>query len=269
MAYAHVEAVRSARELLVDIDVDEQALLRACTERFPSVETPPTTAQVVELALADACIRGDRGAIHRFERDYLVRIPGYVASLGVDSHTAEDVTATVRAKLLVGSHNCTPKLVTYAGRGNLHGLIRVASIRAAIDILRTQRSVLGHEDSLLNLPDQIDGLELRYLRTDYQQHFSNALMTATRRLTARQRSLLRLHALDGVDLEALATAYRVHRSTIVRWIASAKAQLVGETQSELVRMGVARDVLPGTHWLPSQLDISLRELFASQRSRES
>ena len=61
---------------------------------------------------------------------------------------------------------------------------------------------------------------------------------------AEDRALLKLHYLDGVNLDRLALLTQVHRSTIVRRLAMMRKQIVAEVAS---RMGIQF----GTH--PSEL----------------
>jgi RNA polymerase sigma-70 factor (ECF subfamily) len=87
-------------------------------------------------------------------------------------------------------------------------------------------------------------------------------------LTPRQRSLLRLHVLDGVTLAQLARSYQVHRATIVRWLAQARAEILERTRVAMAqRLRLPEGELEALHLtVSSQLDLSLKRLLASHLS---
>jgi RNA polymerase sigma-70 factor (ECF subfamily) len=75
--------------------------------------------------------------------------------------------------------------------------------------------------------------------------------------------LLSLHYLQGVGLEELARAWRVHRATVSRWLVAAREAFLGRTRDELVtRAGIDRlEVDSLVRALQSQLEVSLRRLL--------
>jgi len=98
-----------------------------------------------------------------------------------------------------------------------------------------------------------------------RESFRLAFETAVRSLEPRQRSLLRLHLIGGVTLEQLASMYNVHRATVVRWLAAARAELLEKT-----KQGIARDLEVGgaeleslMDTIQSRLDVSVERLLAS------
>lgn len=75
--------------------------------------------------------------------------------------------------------------------------------------------------------------------------------------------MLSLHYLQGVGLEELARAWRVHRATVSRWLVAAREAFLGRTRDELVtRAGIDRlEVDSLVRALQSQLEVSLRRLL--------
>jgi len=53
------------------------------------------------------------------------------------------------------------------------------------------------------------------------------------RLTAEQRNLLRLHFLDGLNIEKIGAVMQVHRATVARWIAAAREEILENVRRDL------------------------------------
>ena len=54
--------------------------------------------------------------------------------------------------------------------------------------------------------------------------------TAVAALSARDRNLLRLDFIDGLNIDQIGAIHRVHRSIVARWIAQARESILLETQ---------------------------------------
>ena len=109
--------------------------------------------------------------------------------------------------------------------------------------------------------------ELAYLKERYRAAFTEALEAAVAGLSDRDRALLRLYHVDELSLEAVAALYRVHLSTVSRWLTCARESVAGATSSHLrERLGVGRsDVDSIAALLMSQLDVSLTRLLGGPR----
>lgn len=175
-----------------------------------------------ELELAEGCARGDTAAVEAFERDYLSIVPAALAGMRLDKAMVEDVRALTRERLL-------PRLVAYAGKGRLRGLVQVTATRIAIDLVR-------RDGKQATLPAQLaepGDLELSLIKAQYRAQFVDALRAAMAALPPRDRNLLHLHFLGGVTLEKLAAMYDVNRATVVRWLAAARAAVLDHTRRSL------------------------------------
>lgn len=183
-------------------------------------------ANLAELHLAIACARGDARAIAAFERAYLEVVPVALAGMKLPAATVEDVRAIVRDKLLLGE---PPRILEYAGRGRLRGLIQVTATRAAIDRIRsTAREVELPADRALAAPGDV---ELSLIKAQYRAAFVTAFTRAIAEAPRRDRNLLRLHFLGGVTLDKLAQMHDVHRATVVRWLAAAREAVLAATRA--------------------------------------
>ncbi len=193
-----------------------------------------------DLYLAHAAATGDGAAIVLVDRRLCAQVDAVVRHLGESRGFADDLESDLREHVLAPRDAAGPRIAGYAGRGPLDGWLRVTATREA---LRTRRKHAaragGSDDELGELPGVIDP-ELDYLKATYRDHVKAAFRAAIRTLDARQQNLLKLHYGDGVGVERLGQMYRVHCSTISRWIAAARDALYDETRNGLrTRLGIA------------------------------
>jgi RNA polymerase sigma-70 factor (ECF subfamily) len=220
------EILASGRQARPRVAVDEDAFL-AFAEGLDLDEVQHPE----DLVLAFACAQGDAAAIEILVREILVRVPDFVARVRGAAAIADEVRQVLSEKLLVAAPR--PKLLDYAGKGPLGGWVRVAAVRTAIDLLRARGERLGARADVAEQVMAADGLEVGVLKGRYQGEFQAALDSALAALTPRQRQLLKLHIVDGVTLDELARAHRVHRATVARWIASARDELLERVETRL------------------------------------
>ncbi|MCC7535400.1 MAG: transcriptional regulator [Deltaproteobacteria bacterium] len=221
---------------------------------MPDESATPEAAR--EIDLARGCARGEAAAIERFEAEYLSVVPGALASMRLPPATVDEVRQLVRTKLLVADEpGGEPRIVQYAGKGQLRGLVSVVAVRTALGVIRGDKhGVRAGEDELSALPSPERDPELAFLKAHYRAAFRAAFEEAARALGAHERNLLRLHFVGCVTLDDLARMYEVHRTTIVRTLAKAKKALFEET-----RKGMRRQLQIG----PAELD-SIMALIESR-----
>jgi len=221
-----------------------------------------------ERAFAEAVARADPAAVARFEQEYLGPLGRVLASMKLDASTLDEVRQGVRERLLVPTAEGTVRLVAYAGQGRLAGLVQVTASRIALDLVRARtRDTQGRDDDALAwLTAHDPDPALVALKRLASQHFREAFARAVEGLDPRERNVLTLHLRQGVTLEKLAEMYGVHRATVVRWLAGARASILSRTRRELAtRMHVELGEVDGIiALLESRLDASVERLFASQ-----
>ena len=248
------------------VAVDQAELLAAYEAKLAGEDPPPLSAAgAAELYLALACARGDTAAIKAFDREYLSIVPVALAGMRLPAATVEDVRSTVRDKLLLATGDQPPKIVDYAGRGRLKGLVQVTATRTAIDRIR-------HEEKETELPaKELVGpgnIELSLIKAQYREAFVAGFARAVAGASRRDRNLLRLHFLGGVTLEQLAQMYSVHRATVVRWLAAAREAVFGATREHVAEaIGAPDDELDEMFDLVrSRVELSVERLLASVES---
>src|SRR5688572_13626289 len=70
-----------------------------------------------DLALAFACVQGNRIALDAFEQQHVRRLDAHLRSGSALASFSDEVKQTVRVKLLVGDGDLAPKIASYRGEG--------------------------------------------------------------------------------------------------------------------------------------------------------
>ena len=226
-------AFREARCALPDVDLP-QLIFVASLERHRREEEPLeqwlTNLRAPDLFLAAACAHGDAAAVRHLERSFLSRIDATVRRLDPSPAFIDEVRQQLRLHLLLPRREHPPRIAEYSGRGSLMSWIQVTAARTAIDLKRSG----GIE--LISIPSSLaadSDPEVEHFRTRYGSELQAAFQEAIAALSTRQRNVLRMHFLDGAPLDSLATIYRVHRTTIGRWVQQACDQVLSATKRRL------------------------------------
>jgi RNA polymerase sigma-70 factor (ECF subfamily) len=229
----------------------------------------PATLHGGELFLACACAQGDRAALEAFDKRYIADVPSFLARTSPTPALVDDVRQQLRERLFVSVDGKRPKICEYSGRGTLGSWLRVVALRTASNLRRSDK---GHEElrDETGAPDVLPRVdpELALMRTKYGAAFHAAFADAFQGLSAQQRSLFRLHYLDGLNIERIGAVFSVSRATVGRMMIAAREQLLEDTLAllqERLRVSVAElQSLLGL--VRSQLEVSLRTLLAASGS---
>lgn len=257
------EAVAEAARRWPEVVVDAGEVKRAFAAKLAGDEPPAVSAaNVAEVMLAIACARGDASAIAVFDREYLDVVKVALAGMKLAAATVEDVKSGVRDKLLLAEGERPARILEYAGRGRLRGLVQVSASRMAIDRLRLEEREAELPAREIAAPAN---LELSLIKAQYRDAFVDGFARAVASASRRDRNLLRLHFLGGVTLEQLATMYGVHRATVVRWLAAAREAVFGATRAHVAQaIGAPTEELDEMFDLVrSRVELSVERLLAS------
>jgi RNA polymerase sigma-70 factor (ECF subfamily) len=207
-----------------------------------------------ELYLACAAASGDATAVRQIDELYIARLPARIRRLGATADRVPDVLQAVRARLFVGP---APRILGYDARAPLEQWIKVVAIRTAIDMHRTETAGPRAEaEWLATLSAHESDAATTLIRQEHKAAFEEALRDQLGRLSPRDRTILRLHVVEGVSVETLATSYGVHRVTVARWIWNAGERVLDGIRLHFrERFGV----------IPHEFD-SLARLMRSQLS---
>lgn len=229
---------------------------RAPTESLPELA-------IEDLYLAFACALGVAPALEAFARTLLAGVDAHVARFDASAAFKDEVRQVLATKLLVAAPGEAPAIADYAGRAPLSAWVRIAAIRAALNLRRgkageVERAAMREVDELA-----AGDVELDVIRRRYRPAFEAAIARALAALPVRDRTLLRLRLVEGVEVDRIATMYGVHRTTMTRWLADVRAKLCDETHriltAELGATDAELDSLAAL--IRSQLHVSLVRLL--------
>jgi RNA polymerase sigma-70 factor (ECF subfamily) len=173
-----------------------------------------------------------------FEARFGPTISSAASRLNSERWFVQETSQLLYQKLMVASHGNAARILEYSGRGPMQGWVRVAATRMAIDLRRKERGCEpGGEDLLEDLAPGRDP-ELDAIQARHAGDLEVAFRAAFESLNARERTVLRMYAIDGLDIGRIGAVYRVHRATVARWIARARDTLVNESHRLLAdRLG--------------------------------
>jgi RNA polymerase sigma-70 factor, ECF subfamily len=231
------DASRGVWPEIVVRDRDFVAHLAGCMAGEPNLQAALRAIRGPDLYLAFACATGKSTAIGIFERDLLREVRPALSRMRLDRSTVDDVKQLVRQKLLMPDGAAPPKIAEYAGRGPLESWVRVVAVRTALSLLRKSGKISERplaESALRDVPGAADP-EGDLVRSRYAGEFTAALEETLKSLPAHDRTILRLHFVDGLNIEQIGVIHRVHRSTVARWIARSRDALLEQTRSLLAK----------------------------------
>lgn len=227
---------------------------------------------VEDLYLACACSVGAEHAAEAFERAIMPAVSTAIARIDSTPAFIDEVSSAARIRLLVGGEDQLPRITNYFGHGPLSAFAQVVALRLALNCKRRVcKEEVVDPEALVDAPLSSGDPELARLRDEVREPFRRAFRAALAERTARERILMRLYFVEDVSSETLARMYRVHRGTIARWIAQARAGVAADIRKRLMRelqLGPATlESLMGQ--LISQLDVSLTTLIPEDVEREA
>jgi RNA polymerase sigma-70 factor (ECF subfamily) len=218
-----------------------------------------------EAALAWACGTGDGAAIAALEQQFGSHLEQALRGISDGRSGPEDVRQHVRLHLFVGGDGRAPAIEHYSGRGSLAAWLRVTSKRAALNATRRKdlpQAGLEPDAVLEGLALGHGDPELRFLKESYRQEFRAAFAEALGDLDVRQRTLVRLAAVDNASVRDIGRMYGVHHATAARWIAAAYGAVVDATKARLaIKLRASPDDVDSIlSLIKSRLDASLARI---------
>ena len=256
----------AARDAWPGIEVPEDAFkdLLAAHTSGPSAR-PLAGLPAADLWLALACARGNAKALSELEARTFPGARAALGRMGLSADAVAEVLQILRERLLVAEAGEAPRILAAAAHGDLPGVIRVAAVRAALNLRRRDHRLdLGDARLLQELcPD--DDPELAALKGEHRATFKTALEDALKSLAAQERNVLRMHLLHGLSIDAIGGTYQVHRATAARWLTTIRAKLDRETRRLLrERRGLTDpEVNSLIRLVESRIEVSFRRVLGS------
>ncbi|WP_224240488.1 sigma-70 family RNA polymerase sigma factor [Hyalangium gracile] len=261
------ELLASARAAWPELAVPEATFLRYLAERLPAEGSLPEALRglhATDLYLACACVQGLPLAHVALDTRFLPKVDTAVARVEGSGDGAAEVRQHLRERLLTPEEGRPPRIADYQGTGPLMAWLRAAAVRTALNLRRSaHRRAHAEEEAIAEGSVTGGDLELDYLRRRHQADFRAALSEALASLPARERTLLRLHFVEGLSLERIGAMYQTHKSTVSRWLARAREEVLSQVRGKLAeRLQLSADELQSLlRVVRSQLDASLSTLL--------
>jgi RNA polymerase sigma-70 factor (ECF subfamily) len=247
------------------VRVDDAVFLAHLANRLrdePDVHGLLASMRAGEVYLACALAHGDAAAVASFEAEFLTEVGAFVAQIDRNPSFADEVRQQLREKLLVRSEEGPPKIAEFSGRGPLGGFLRVAAVRTALNLKRGKSAEAGSDESeIVSVsPDP----EIDYLKTRYGAELKDALQATLGSLSADERNVLRMHYIDGLNIDEIGATYHVHRSTVARWLAAAREKILAETKRLLSKnLRIDKEEVESMICLvQSRLEVSIHRFLA-------
>lgn len=224
-----------------DLVGSEPALARYAASRlsgYRPAQEELAKLHAADLVLAKACAEGNTDALNVFERDFLGLVSSAGRKLSMSPNQCDELRQQVRMKLLVaGKEGSAAKIANYAGTGALRSWVYATALRTGLNELRRiGRAPIpaGDEQLLVAMPDSKDNQELLYMKQLYRSAFKDSFKGAIGQLEDRLANVLRHYYLDEMTLEDIGSLYRVHKTTAMRWLNKAHAELEFETKKRMI-----------------------------------
>ncbi|HEU0034400.1 MAG TPA: sigma factor-like helix-turn-helix DNA-binding protein [Kofleriaceae bacterium] len=231
-------------------------------DRFAGAVSGRDPVDAAEVYLACACAAGDAAAIRAFEARYFACIAPVARRHGLGADDASEIAQILRQRLFVGD-GAPPRVLDYAGKGQLGGLVQVAATRLALNVRRGRKRLDDDEPADDSDAAPAAGADAAYAKAEYREHIRRALEEAAAELPARDRTLLRMHFVDRATIDDIAALYRVHRATAARWVTAAREALVAASRARFVELAKLTEDDSGglASFVESQLTLSLDRIL--------
>lgn len=241
------------------------AALAARVQRAPDVTVALGRLHAADLFLTTAVVAGLPGAAEELERAFFPVVDRAVASFDRGPSFADEVRQALRDRLYVRKGVGPPKLASYSGQGPFTVWLRACAVRIAMRLRSGDARVASNDDERLleELPAAQPDPELAYVKATYRRDLRAAFHDALAALSPRERTLLRLQAIDGLSGAEVAAAFGVSAPTASRWLARARQTLLEETRRLLAQRlsWTPEEIERNWGLVQSQLDVSLSRVL--------
>jgi RNA polymerase sigma-70 factor (ECF subfamily) len=186
------------------------------------------------LYLCCACAQGDAAACRSLEEEYVPYLRGVAGKVDRNPEFVDEILQLARHRLLTGP---TPKIATYTGGGQLQAWLRVVVNHLALDQKRSKKGARKHSlalqelwaDAAAELPDN------PAMRGEYAKVFERCLREVVEALPIRDRTLVRLYYLQGLNIDGIGRMYGKDRATAARWLQRCRERMQGDLKERIQR----------------------------------
>jgi RNA polymerase sigma-70 factor (ECF subfamily) len=183
-------------------------------------------ARGADLYLVAGCVAENGAALAAFERHILGPLPATVGRVALSPDQADELRQQLRCTLLLPPR---PRIGNFRGEGPLAAWVRVCAVRTALSLVARregQGSVHGDALTLEHLVSPDTDQEVAAIKAQYRDAFQAALEECFRTLPLRHKTLLRMHFLDEMTIDAIGIVFHVHRATVARWLVAIRGEVL-------------------------------------------
>jgi RNA polymerase sigma-70 factor (ECF subfamily) len=208
--------------------------LRRCVPADHAPADWLATAPTDDLYLACACTERSPAALDEFERIHVATVARHLARFRPTQDFIDEVKQGLRERLFVGAGG-PPKIGEYSGRGPLGAWVRVMAMRIALNLQR--RKDVPWEPGRFGATSISGEAEAHYVKQRYGSAVQRAIQRAVDEISPEQRRLLKLHFVEGRTFDELSAQMGIHKVTVWRHVAAARAALANATRAIMLREG--------------------------------
>lgn len=241
----------------IEPDVFERYLDERVDPALPRAEAIAELA-VDDLYLACACVHGIPAALAALDQRYTGNLRAALSTVGRD--LVDEALQLLREKLLV-PRDGEIKIASYSGHGPLGAWLRVAAIRTALSLRRQRQPDLAADAELDAVLDLAPNAEIRVIAQELGASLRETLQAAVAAQPARTRAILRMYYADQRGVEDIGRVYNVHASSISRWLAKARTEILAHARAALLAKRHSEASLDSLLGHIASLDVSFTSLL--------
>lgn len=249
------QLVQQAEAAWPGLTVPPADFVRYMAERLPARDDVISSVRALyagDLYLACGCARGDAAALAAFEQVFVPQIPRYLVRGKPSPDFVDDATQELRVRLFAPSSGPGARtgIASYSGRGPLRAWLRVAALRAAVDLdeQRAGPPARYRFEAQATTPAVSDPA-LVHLKRQYGETVNRAIERALGTLTAHEATLIAVFFLEQATYGAIARTYHISKRQARRRIETLREKLLEEAR---------RFLAEETALAPSDLDSLIR-----------
>lgn len=201
----------------------------------------PDAINAEDLLLATAALDKIDAAVAELDRRLAKVAAAAAARFKSDPGFRDELLQAARVKILVGSPQTGPALQRYGGEGALQSWLKVVVTSTAVDLRRSH-----HPERQEDSEERLTDVAAHQLSPDdalahggHRTALTAALKKSIAALDTESRVLLRLRFVDGNTVDEAARALGVHRTTAMRRLEKAQADLLEAVREDLkIRLGL-------------------------------
>ena len=218
------------------------------------------------LSLAQACLKRDGAAIAELDACLANEVATAMRRLRASQAEAEEILQELRAALFAPREGARSKLHFFCGKGSIRGWLRALAGQELARLKRDPRRA-AWETVHSRFPQARTSPESVLGRAQHAAAVHAALEASIRGLPLRERTALKLNALEGLSVDDLSQMFRTHRSTVARWIQRARLHIAQEVQAavkaQLRLTSAEAENIVRQAW--QEVPVTLERAFATSR----